>query len=95
MTWQDELHAAVRQSVENPTVHASWYGGTVISGIATYVSDASNIIGLIASLVGLIGSVILIRIQWTKYENELIRGRMLRRQAASMGIDILSPEENE
>jgi len=97
MNWLNDFHVAIERVVESPkTIAAATVATSAFSTAAGLASLQQWITGLGASLAvwaGLLGVLVLARLNWIKSENEKIRSRLLKEKAHEMGVDLLGGDD--
>jgi hypothetical protein len=89
MNLKSELQDALARAIESPKVAASASAFSTASGVAALQQWVTGAASTLAVFAGLVGVLVLARLNWIKGENERIRGRILREKAAELGIDLL------
>lgn len=96
MTWlnvlQTELHAMVQRVAESPKATATASAFSTAAGLASIQQWLTGWASTLAVFAGLIGVLVLARLNWIKSENEKIRGRILREKAEELGIDLMEDD---
>lgn len=92
MKFLSELQATAQQLVENPKTTGVVATVTASLGMASFADVLKGAVGFAAVVAGLIATILLGRVHWINFENEKINNRMLRKQAADMGIDLSKDE---
>lgn len=93
MNWQNEFQTMAERIVENPKATVAASAFSTAAGLASFQQWITGTGAALAVWGGLIGVLVLARLNWIKSENEKIRGRMLREKAHEMGIDLLEGDE--
>lgn len=88
MTWLTALKSAAESASESPKATAAVSTFSSLAGVATAAQWLTGIFGALAVLAGIGCSLVLIRLNWIKGENEKIRGRLLREKAAEHGVNL-------
>jgi hypothetical protein len=89
MNWQSELQSAAERVMESPKTTALVSAYSTAAGLAALQQWITGLGSTLAVFAGLIGVLVLARLNWIKSENEKIRGRLLREKAHEMGVDLL------
>jgi len=92
MNWQSEFQSAVERVLESPKTTAAVSAYSTAAGLAALQQWITGLGSTLAVFAGLIGVLVLARLNWIKSENEKIRGRLLREKAHDMGVDLLEEE---
>lgn len=95
INWQIELQSVGRQLLESPKTTVSMSAISTALGIANYSDLIHGIFAGLAFIVSLSATAFLARYHWIKSNNEEIRGKILRKQAEGMGIDLASITEDD
>lgn len=93
MNWRNGLQSAFERVVESPKTTAAVSAFSTTAGLASFQQWITGMGASLAVWGGLIGVLVLARLNWIKSENEKIRGRMLRKKADDLGIDLMEDEE--
>lgn len=90
-----ELQEAAKHLVDDPRVNGAVPTATMFSGFVSMTNEFGGVVSITVSIIGAIATLLLARLNWIKYKNEMIRNRILVEQAAGMGIDVLKIEDEE
>lgn len=93
MNWQNELQHTLQRAIESPKTTAVASTFSTLAGVASIQQWLTGIASTLAVFAGLVGVIVLARLNWVKIENEKIRGRILREKAAELGIALDSDGE--
>lgn len=88
MPWQNDLQSAIERVAESPKTTAIVSAFSTAAGVASFQQWITGIASTLAVFAGLIGVLVLARLNLIKSENEKIRGRMLREKAVEQGINL-------
>lgn len=93
MNWLNDFHVAIERVIESPktTVAASAFSTAV--GLASLQQWITGLGASLAVWAGLLGVLVLARLNWIKSENEKIRSRLLKEKAHEMGVDLLGGDD--
>lgn len=92
MNWQSELQLVAQRVIESPKTTAAASAFSTAAGVATFQQWITGVASTMAVFAGLIGVLVLARLNWIKSRNEEIRGRILREKAVELGIDLEGEE---
>ena len=88
MNWQNEYQNVVERVAESPKTTAIVSAFSTAAGVASFQQWITGIASTLAVFAGLIGVLVLARLNLIKSENEKIRGRLLREKAEELGINL-------
>jgi hypothetical protein len=88
MSLRSVLHDIADKAAESSKATAVVSAYSTAAGVATLQQWITGIGSTLAVFAGLIGVLILARLNYIKSENEKIRGRILREKATELGIDL-------
>lgn len=86
------LQSIAERAVESPKTTAAVSAYSTAAGLASIQQWITGIGSTLAVFAGLIGVLVLARLNYIKSENEKIRGRILREKAVELGIDLDAEE---
>lgn len=92
MNWQSELQHVATRVAESPKTTAAASAFSTAAGVASFQQWITGLGSTMAVFAGLIGVLVLARLNWIKSRNEEIRGRILREKAVELGIDLEDEE---
>lgn len=88
MSLRNVLHGIAERAIDSPKVTAAVSAYSTAAGVATIQQWITGIGSTLAVFAGLIGVLVLARLNYIKSENEKIRGRILREKAVELGINL-------
>lgn len=91
MNWSAELSAIAEEAASNPKVTAMVATTTTSLGIANLANVFDGLLSWAAVAAGLVATVLLARVHFAKYKNEVVQNKILRLQLKGMGGD---PDDN-
>lgn len=95
MRYLSELQSVALQAIESPKATALVAGSTTAAGLASFADLIHGMFSTSAIIAGVIATALLARVHWKKYQNEVLKNRILRKQAESLGIDLLTEDEED
>lgn len=88
MNLRNELQSVAERLIESPKTTAVVSAYSTAAGMAGLQQWITGIGSMLAVFAGLIGVLVLARLNLIRSENEKIRGRILREKATEMGVDL-------
>lgn len=88
MNLRNELQSVAERVIESPKTTAAVSAYSTAAGMASMQQWITGIGSMLAVFAGLIGVLVLARLNLIRSENEKIRGRILREKATEMGVDL-------
>ncbi len=92
MNYRDELMSAAEAMASNPKVLATVAGATSSLGVATWNELISGVLSGAAIMSGIIATILLGRVHWVSYKNQVIQNKIFRKQLRDLGGD---PDSDE
>ncbi len=86
------LHSVVEKALESPKTTAVTSAFSTAAGLASLQQWVTGIGSTLAVLAGLVGALVLARLNYIRGENEKLRGRILREKAIELGIDLTAED---
>lgn len=86
------LHDVAQKALESPKTTAAASAFSTAAGLATLQQWVTGVGSTLAVLAGLVGALVLARLNYIKGENEKLRGRILREKAIELGIDLTAED---
>jgi hypothetical protein len=87
VNWKNELHNAVEAVIASPKLTAGVSAATTSLGLASAADYISGAMSFMAILAGIIATMLLGRVHFAKYKNEVVHNKILRRQLIALGGD--------
>lgn len=87
MSLGEELQNIATQVVNSPKVFGGVSAATTSLGIASMTQLITGALGLVATAAGIIATVLLGRVHWAAYKNEMLQNKILRKQLIDAGGD--------
>lgn len=83
--WLNELQSVSEQILQSPKTTAAVSVTTASLGLAGIADLANGVMYAGATLAGIISTLLLGRVHWAKYKNEVLQNRILRKQLEDLG----------
>ena len=80
MNYSDEFHVAVEAVASSPKLLAGVSAATTSLGVASFADLISGALSGLAILTGVIASMLLGRVHWISYKNQVLQNKILLRQ---------------
>ncbi len=87
MNFRDELQSAVETVIASPKVLAGVSAATTSMGVASAADIMSGTLAMLAVLSGIVATILLGRVHWISYKNQVIQNKIFRQQLRDMGGD--------
>jgi hypothetical protein len=90
--WLNELGAIAEEMMSGPKVTVSVAAATTSAGVASLADIMSGALSWAALAAGLIATILLSRVHFIRYKNEVLQNKIFRAQLRELGGD---PDKDE